>query len=251
MPATMAIKQSVQKQDPMTEKKQSWQMFDRISHRYDFLNILLSAGIDRYWRRRLLGELPHANSLDIIDLATGTGDVAFMLYKSCRNRIKSIIGIDMSENMLAEAQRKKAQKYAHAPIEFIKGDAANLENIQSESCDAVTIAFGIRNIPNVADALSEMERILRPGGRAIILEFSMPGNKWIQRIYLFYFRKILPKIGALISGDARAYKYLNETVEDFGYGQTFCAWMRTANFVQVMVHPLTFGIASIYVGEKK
>lgn len=155
----------------------------------------------------------------------------------------------MAERMLEFGRPKLVKRNLDALITLQKGDATAIPF--SDACfDAVTIAFGIRNVNDVRKGLQEMWRILKPGGRAIILEFSLPENRLVRRVYLFYFRNILPRIGGMISGDSYAYRYLNETVESFPYGAEFCRLMEESGFVKVQMTPLTFGIATIYQGDK-
>lgn len=226
----------------------SWRMFDRIAPRYDLLNRLLSFRRDVSWRREIVRALPARDRLRVLDLATGTADVLLTL---CRNvpRIARGVGLDKSGGMLALGKRKAKSDRASTPTDFIHGDAQAL-SFAGESFDVVTIAFGIRNVPNVPAALREMRRVLKPAGRALILEFSIPTNPAFRALYLFYFRNVLPRIGALVSGDAQAYRYLNESAEAFPHGEAFLDLMREAGFDRVSAKPLTFGIATLYAGDK-
>lgn len=247
----MAAQPAIEK-EKQSEKKPSraevWKMFDRIAHRYDLLNRLLSLGQDVVWRRRVARHLPEYSGQHILDLATGTGDLIISIFEKS-DRVKSGVGIDMAERMLEFGRPKLVKRNLDALITLQKGDATAIPF--SDACfDAVTIAFGIRNVNDVRKGLQEMWRILKPGGRAIILEFSLPENRLVRRVYLFYFRNILPRIGGMISGDSYAYRYLNETVESFPYGAEFCRLMEESGFVKVQMTPLTFGIATIYQGDK-
>ncbi len=225
-----------------------WLMFDRIAHRYDLLNRLLSFRQDVAWRNKLARYLPPGDELTVLDVATGTGDVLISLFHKS-GRIKKAVGVDMSEKMLAAGRDKMARLGLNRQITLQTGDATDLK-FDENSFDAVTISFGIRNVVDVEKALSGMYRVLKPGGRALILEFSLPKSALMKALYLFYFRKILPRIGGLISGDSYAYNYLNKTVEEFPYGRAFAALMQKNNFQNVRFVPLTFGIATIYLGEK-
>lgn len=220
-------------------------MFDRISNRYDLLNRLLSMRRDVAWRKKVVSMLPDRENPEILDLATGTGDLllAFCKYRS---DIKSGLGIDLSQGMLEIARKKTAD---NPKLSLLRGDAVDLP-LDADSYDAVSIAFGIRNVLDVPKALSEMYRVLKPGGKALILEFSLPRNKIIKALYLFYFRKILPAVGSVISGDSYAYRYLNQTVESFPYGEAFCKLMNDTGFKEVRDNRLSMGIASIYEGTK-
>jgi demethylmenaquinone methyltransferase/2-methoxy-6-polyprenyl-1,4-benzoquinol methylase len=223
-------------------------MFDRIAPRYDLLNRVLSLRQDVAWRRRLARHLPEGSGLRVLDVATGTADVLLTLVERCP-RVAYGVGLDPSMGMLYRGAKKARQGAAAGRIGLVRGDGLCLP-APDEAFDAVTIAFGIRNVPDVPAALREMRRALRPGGRVLILEFSLPANAAVRGSYLLYFRHVLPRLGGMVSGDAAAYRYLNRTVETFPYGEAFCALMREAGFVAVEAHPLTFGIATLYVGAR-
>ncbi|MFA5060103.1 MAG: bifunctional demethylmenaquinone methyltransferase/2-methoxy-6-polyprenyl-1,4-benzoquinol methylase UbiE [Candidatus Omnitrophota bacterium] len=229
-------------------KSESWKMFDKISGRYDLLNRLLSFGLDIGWRKKIVSFLPPKNDLTILDLATGTGDVLLYLFEQTKS-IKIAYGIDLSEKMLLIGQEKIKTRKLEAQIILKNGDINQIP-FEENYFDAATIAFGIRNVVNPKQVLSEMLRVLKPGGRAIILEFAIPENALVRPIFTFYLRKILPAVGALISGNLKAYKYLNQTVETFMYGEEFCQAMGACGFLNVRAHPLTFQTAMIYTGEK-
>jgi demethylmenaquinone methyltransferase/2-methoxy-6-polyprenyl-1,4-benzoquinol methylase len=223
-------------------------MFDRVAHRYDFLNRLLSLGIDRCWRKKMVSLLPAGKDLQVLDLATGTGDQLLFLF-AYSDRVGSGVGIDLAERMLAVGRRKiKKQGLANC-VALKTGDATNIPEDRARF-DVVTISFGIRNVTDVHKALKEMHRVLRPGGRVLILEFSLPESKWIRLAYVLYLRHVLPRIGALVSGDPYAYRYLNETIETFPHGVAFCSLMENAGFIQTAAHPVTWGIATVYQGNK-
>lgn len=223
-------------------------MFDRIAPTYDFLNRVLSAGIDRGWRARLAGALPQTpERLDILDLATGTGDQLFAIAKARPERIASITGADPSAGMLALAAKKSSAGDPNP--RWVLCEAGPLP-FNDATFDAVSMSFGIRNVPDPLDTLREIVRVLRPGGRALILEFSMPRSAFVRTPYLFYFRRVLPWIGGIFSGDRTAYRYLNQTVEEFPCGPAFEEWMLRAGFEKVSGSPLTFGIATLYQGDK-
>lgn len=225
-----------------------WKMFDRIAHRYDLLNRLLSMWQDVRWRNRVARHLPDRDEQNILDLATGTGDLLISIFNHSK-RVKSGIGIDMAEKMLEFGRPKLVKRNLQDAITLQTGNATDIP-FEADRFDAVTISFGIRNVTDVSQSLGEMHRVLNDGGRAIILEFSLPKNKLMRSSYLFYFRNVLPKIGGIISGDSFAYRYLNETVESFPYGQDFCDLMTSVGFKNVRQTPLTFGIATIYQGDK-
>ncbi len=223
-------------------------MFDRIAHRYDLLNRLLSFGQDQGWRRRVLQFLPPRRAMHVLDMATGTGDLAMSMVQYSP-AIGEVVGLDLSGNMLEIGKRKVLRAGQSGKITLQKGDAMAIP-FADESFDAVTIAFGIRNVVDCKAALSEMYRVLKPSGRVIVLEFSLPENALLRCCYLFYFRHVLPVLGGFISGNKEAYRYLNQSVEHFPYGARFVSMMRTVGFHDVQCNPLTFGVASIYCGEK-
>jgi demethylmenaquinone methyltransferase/2-methoxy-6-polyprenyl-1,4-benzoquinol methylase len=229
-------------------RRQVWKMFDRIAARYDLLNHLLSANVDKRWRRQVAELLPAGNDLRVLDLATGTGDQLLALYES--GRVSSGFGTDLADRMLDRGREKISRLGFDQRLSLEHGNAEAIES-ESDRFDAVTISFGIRNMSDVSRALAEMHRVLKPGGRALVLEFSVPANRAVRSMYLFYLRHILPGLGRLISGDSAAYRYLNETIETFPHGDTFCRLMTDAGFESVHCTPLSFGIASIYQGDKR
>ncbi len=222
-------------------------MFDRIAGRYDLLNHLLSGNRDKAWRREMTGLLPARNNLHVLDLATGTADQLLTLYDS--GRVERGVGVDMAEKMLEIGRDKIAARSLSDSLSLTVGNAEQIP-LEDDSFDVTSISFGIRNMTDVPKALGEMRRVLKPEGRALILEFSLPGNAVMRGLYLFYFRHILPRLGAVISGDSGAYRYLNETVETFPYGEAFCRLMAQAGFRNVAANRLTFGIATMYQGDK-
>ncbi len=226
----------------------AWKMFNRVAPRYDLLNRLLSLGIDCSWRRKMAFFLPPGRDLRVLDLATGTADQLLFLFEKS-NKVGSGIGMDLADKMLEIGRNKVARRGLSEAISLKAGDAMDIPAGDSEF-DAVTISFGIRNMTNVEKALQEMHRVLKPGGRVLILEFSLPGNSLIRAGYVLYLRHILPRVGATVSGDPHAYRYLNETIETFPYGEAFCHLLRDAGFTAAAAHPVTFGIATIYRGDK-
>jgi demethylmenaquinone methyltransferase / 2-methoxy-6-polyprenyl-1,4-benzoquinol methylase len=236
---------SVAKTTP--SRHEVWKMFDRIAHRYDLLNHLLSLNRDKYWRARMASLLTVKPDQEVLDLATGTGDQLVALYQT--GKVANGIGLDLSEKMLEIGRAKLARLKLDGNLSLKTGDAG-LIPLGDNLFDAVTVSFGIRNVTDVPSALIEMRRVLRLEGRVLILEFSLPRNLFLRKLYLFYFRHILPVLGGMISGDSHAYRYLNQTVETFPYGESFCQLMRSAGFKEVHATPLTFGIATIYQGDK-
>jgi len=232
---------------PSPSRRDNWKMFDRIAGRYDLLNHLLSANIDKRWRQVVARHLPERDNLRVLDLACGTADQLLTLHDS--GRVSAGIGLDLAENMLALGRTKIAARGLEQSLVLKTGNAEDIP-FEDEQFDAVSISFGIRNMVNVMQALTEMDRVLKPHGRALILEFSLPTNRLLRPLYLFYLRRILPTLGRIISGDSGAYRYLNETIEAFPYGDEFCRMMRLAGFAKAGAYPLTFGIATVYVGDK-
>jgi demethylmenaquinone methyltransferase/2-methoxy-6-polyprenyl-1,4-benzoquinol methylase len=229
-------------------RQQVWHMFDRIAPRYDLLNRLLSFRRDVAWRKRMGKLIPGGSALNLLDIATGTADQILSLMVATP-RIVNAVGVDMSEGML-DYGRKKISKLGWEDRILLKtGDAMSIPET-GRSFDVATMSFGIRNVLNVSGALREILRVLKPGGRALILEFSTPSNPLFRPLYFFYLRHILPIIGGILSGDSTAYKYLNRTIETFPSGEDFCAIMREAGFENVKAVPLTLGIASIYQGDR-
>ncbi|BDV42245.1 ubiquinone/menaquinone biosynthesis C-methyltransferase UbiE [Geotalea uraniireducens] len=223
------------------------EMFSDIAPRYDFLNRLLSFGIDRRWRRIAVNCVKWSAGGRVLDVATGTGDVALEIARQTPASVK-IVGLDFSEGMVTLGRQKVAQSpYA----ERISLDIAPCEAIPfpDGTFDSVTIAFGIRNVVDRQQGLREMQRILRPGGRAVILEFSNPRSRLFKAIYSFYFLRVLPVIGGLFS-QFSAYKYLPDSVLEFPSQEQFKELMTAAGFSNTTHRDLTFGIATIYIGEK-
>ena len=221
-------------------------MFNEISGKYDFLNHFLSFGIDRLWRKRLVKEMMPLRPRHVLDLATGTADLAIELYKQGGIRIT---GVDISEKMMNVGREKIAKAgFSHA-IELTYGDAENLQ-FHDENFDAVMIAFGVRNFENLEKGISEMKRVLRKGGKVMVLEFSHPASFPLKQVYGFYSRFIIPLIGKAISSHPSAYHYLPETVSAFPSGQAFLNIMEQKGFKGCRLVSLSGGIASIYIGTR-
>ena len=204
-------------------------MFDAIAFRYDRLNHLLSMGVDRQWRRKVVRRVKASHPSTILDLATGTGDLAILLARNCP--AAHVTGIDLSEQMLAIGRHKVMQAGLAERITLEQGDAENLP-VTDNSFDAATVAFGVRNFENIEKGLSEIFRALRPGGAVYVLEFGMPQNRLFGALYRLYFHRILPTIGRLISHDKSAYTYLPQSVEEFPYGKRFCKILSDTGFTQ-------------------
>lgn len=224
-------------------------MFSRIAARYDLGNRVLSGGLDLWWRRQLVDTLIRTAPADVLDLACGSGDVAFAISRKMLCPIK-IIGMDFCQPMLDEAVAKqktdRCNRYGN--VIFRQGDGLNLP-LPDNSFDAVSIAFGLRNMGNRPRSLSEMHRILRPGGRMFILEFSQP-DPWFRPFYLFYLRHILPWVAGLLCGDRSAYVYLNESIEAFPNRNELSVEIRTAGFSDIKARGMTFGAVALHEAVK-
>ena len=229
-----------------SKKEQVAKMFNNISRRYDFLNHFLSLGIDRGWRKKAINHLRPLSPRNILDVATGTGDFALqaMVLKP-----EKIIGVDISEGMLDVGRRKVLEKGLQHVVELRSGDSENLP-FEANSFDAVTVGFGVRNFENLERGLTEIYRVLKPGGMAVILEFSRPRTTPFKQLYSFYFKFILPKIGRIVSSDKAAYTYLPESVEAFPDGEDFLHILQNVGFKNTQCRTLTFCISSIYIGSK-
>lgn len=233
--------------DQATGKKQQVaHMFNSISPQYDFLNHLLSLGIDIHWRKKAIKMLRQNPPATILDIATGTGDFALEAMKL---NPKKIIGLDISDGMLDVGRAKIRSRGWDQTIDMVNGDSENLPFAEN-NFDAVIVAFGVRNFENLEKGLSEMRRVLKPGGRVVILEFSKPRHIVLQFFYGFYFRAILPLIGRLFSRHRTAYTYLPESVKAFPDGNDFLAILKKIGFQNTSCQPLTFGVSSLYYAQK-
>ncbi|MEO7960832.1 MAG: bifunctional demethylmenaquinone methyltransferase/2-methoxy-6-polyprenyl-1,4-benzoquinol methylase UbiE [Ginsengibacter sp.] len=230
-----------------SKKKQVESMFDKIAFRYDFLNKLLSAGIDKGWRRKAIMELQTLQPKKILDVATGTGDFAIMSYKMLHP--EKITGIDISEGMLGFGKKKIASLGLDNNIELLNGDSEAIF-FTDNSFDAVTVAFGVRNFENLERGLSEIYRVLKPGGKLIVLEFSRPSIPIVKNLYDFYLRFITPKIGRLVSKNNFAYQYLHDSVQKFPEKKDFIHILNQLNYRNAFYKTLTLGICTIYCGGK-
>ncbi len=229
------------------KKEQVALMFDNISQRYDFLNRILTFGIDQSWRRTALSHLKVLQPKLLLDVATGTGDFAIQAYQMLKPL--KIIGIDISDGMLEVGRRKMNQQNLNEVIEMVSGDSEKLP-FEDNNFDAITVSYGVRNFENLENGLSEMLRVLKPGGMVVILEASEPTNKFLKVFYNLYFKVILPKIGRLISGDSSAYSYLPESVSKFPQGKNFIGILDQIGYKKTKWVPLTFGASSVYIGSK-
>ena len=230
----------------LTKKQQVEQMFDNISGKYDLLNRILSMGIDQSWRKKVVKSVQNAKPKTILDIATGTGDLAIAMAKATNAKIT---GFDLSAGMLEVGRKKVKDESLENRIEMIQGDAENMP-FEDNSFDVITVAFGVRNFENLKKGLDDIYRVLKPGGKFLILEFSQPEAVPMKQLYTFYSRYILPRIGKKISKDQSAYTYLPDSVKAFPHGEDMKKILKNSNFVEPFDKKLTFGIASIYESLK-
>lgn len=233
--------------EQVTKKEQVADMFNNISKTYDFLNHFMSLGIDIIWRKKAINELKKDQPKLILDVATGTGDFAFEALSILKP--EKIIGVDISRGMLDIAEQKITKRGLGDKFEVKLGDSEKLP-FEAGEFDAVTVAYGVRNFENLEMGLADINRVLKPGGKAVVLEFSKPKAFPIKQLYNFYFSYITPGIGKLFSKDSRAYSYLPESVAAFPDGKSFVALMDKVGFKNTKCRPLAFGICSIYTGIK-
>lgn len=228
-----------------SKREQVEQMFDSISHRYDFLNHFLSLGVDHLWRKKAIARLKDLQPKRILDVATGTGDLAIAALKL---NPEEIVGVDLSENMLSVGRTKMSKK-GIKNITMVQGDSENLP-FEDNAFDAITVGFGVRNYENLEKGLTEMKRVLRPGGKLVVLEFSKPSTFPIKQLFTFYSKYILPIWGKLFSGSTEAYVYLPESVKHFPEGTDFLTILEQCGYKNTDFKRLSFGISSIYEGTK-
>jgi demethylmenaquinone methyltransferase/2-methoxy-6-polyprenyl-1,4-benzoquinol methylase len=228
------------------KKTQVRNMFNGIAQNYDTLNRVISFGIDISWRKKVVALIEATNPKNVLDIATGTGDLAIHLAET---RAEKIIGLDLSPGMLSVGIEKVAQKNLSHKIDMIIGDSEALP-FETGSIDAVTVAFGVRNFENLALGLSEILRVLKPKGTLVILETSVPEKTPFKQGYGLYTKNLLPLIGRLFSKDKSAYSYLSESAAQFPYGISFNNILKEIGFTTVVHHPQTFGVATIYQAVK-
>lgn len=229
-----------------SKKKQVEKMFDSISFEYDKLNRLISAGNDVKWRKHIYKIANHLNPVDVLDIATGTADIAMELSKIKGSKIT---GVDISEKMLNVGRQKIVDRSLQDKITLVSGDAENL-NFSKNTFDLISIGFGVRNFQNLKKGLSESFRVLRDGGTLIVLETSVPQNTFIKFFYLLFSRTFIPLIGSLFSKDKKAYKYLQKSAEEFPSGENFSQILKSCGFKDVEIMPLMLGASSIYIAKK-
>ncbi|MEO7446587.1 MAG: bifunctional demethylmenaquinone methyltransferase/2-methoxy-6-polyprenyl-1,4-benzoquinol methylase UbiE [Ferruginibacter sp.] len=231
----------------LSKKEQVAGMFNDIAYRYDFLNRFLSAGIDVTWRKKALHQLETLSPSRILDVATGTGDVAIMALKKFPEA--HITGIDISQGMLELGRKKVSQAGFQNSIDLLNEDIEAI-NFKNDSFDAVTVAFGVRNFEHLEKGLAQIYRVLRPGGRVVILEFSKPSAPVIKSFYNFYMKTVTPFMGRLFSKNGCAYEYLDESIRAFPEGKNFIQILEKSGFLKPQFKTLSFGICSIYCAEK-
>lgn len=229
-----------------SKKEQVAGMFDQIAQTYDFLNHFLSLGIDKSWRKKAISKLKDLKPAYILDVATGTGDMAI---EALSLQPEKIIGVDISEGMLEIARKKIHKRKLDHKIEVHKGDSEKLL-FDDNTFDAVTVSFGVRNFENLSKGLADIFRVLKPGGKLVVLEFSNPRQFPVKQLYRFYFFRILPLLGRIFSGDSKAYTYLPESVAAFPDGEKFLDYMQEQGFSDTSQQALMLGICSIYTGKK-
>jgi demethylmenaquinone methyltransferase / 2-methoxy-6-polyprenyl-1,4-benzoquinol methylase len=234
------------KEQDASKKEQVAQMFDSVSPRYDFLNHVLSGGIDILWRKKAIKMLRPENPKSILDIATGTGDFAI---EALALKPQKIVGVDISEGMLSFGREKIKKLGMENVISMQKGDSEKL-HFEDNTFDAVIVSFGVRNFENLEKGLTDMCRVMKTGGTCIVLEFSKPKSFPFKQLYNFYFKNILPVVGKIISKDPAAYTYLFESVQAFPDGDDFLNVFNRAGFTNTKCVPLTFGVSSIYIGKK-
>ncbi|MFT3949466.1 MAG: bifunctional demethylmenaquinone methyltransferase/2-methoxy-6-polyprenyl-1,4-benzoquinol methylase UbiE [Agriterribacter sp.] len=231
----------------LTKKQQVAEMFNRIAFRYDFMNRFLSAGIDKGWRRKALKMLDREKPKIMLDVATGTGDVAIMAYELLKP--EKITGIDISEKMLEIGREKVLKLSLEGQIELQSGDSEAI-NFSDDTFDAVTVAFGVRNFEHLEQGLKEINRVLKPDGKLVVLEFSKPKIAGIAEFYNLYMGLVAPEVAKMVSKDKEAYKYLNRSMQKFPEGKDFVSILNNVGFRNTSCKKLSLGICSIYCGIK-
>jgi len=242
----MSKKVTPYQESKLNKKKQVEQMFDKISGNYDGLNRVISMGTDVSWRKKVIALVKAEQPKAVLDIATGTGDLAIQMTEI---KAEKIVGLDLSEGMLQVARKKIAAKNLTEKVEMIQGDSEDLP-FEKNSFDAITVAFGVRNFENLEKGLSEIHRVLKPGGIFVVLETSVPTRFPFKQGYKLYSGSILPLIGRVFSKDREAYLYLSKSAAAFPYGDAFNNILKKTGFINVEDKPQTFGVATIYTASK-
>jgi len=242
----MSKKVTPYKDSKLTKKKQVEQMFDNISGSYDGLNRVISLGTDVKWRKKVVAKVAATNPVSVLDIATGTGDLIMQMEPTGAKRL---VGLDLSEGMLKVGRKKISDKGLGSKIEMIQGDSENLP-FEENSFEAITVAFGVRNFENLEKGLSEIYRVLKPGGIFVVLETSVPTKFPYKQGYRLYSNLILPVVGKVFSKDKDAYSYLSKSAASFPYGPAFNNILQKIGFIDVEDLPQTFGVSTIYTASK-
>ena len=242
----MAIKVTPYKNSELGKKEQVEQMFDNVSTNYDFLNRVLTFGLDVNWRRKVVRKVAQNNPKQLLDIATGTGDFAIMLAKLNPDKV---IGLDISQGMLNKGIDKIKKRNLEHIIDMVQGNSENMP-FKDDTFDAITVGFGVRNFENLDTGLKEIHRVLKPGGVLAILETSQPEKFPMKQLFKLYSKYIIPTIGSIFSKDKSAYSYLPESAAAFPYGNKFNNILQKNGFYNATDKPLTFGIASMYLATK-
>lgn len=251
MPVGTSVEECTNVSNDLLNKQETRirRMFSQIAPWYDFLNHFLSLNIDTVWRRRVTAIVPPKGDAPILDMCTGTGDLAFAYDRAAGGRLP-ITAADFCPEMLDHARKKNVRRHATARINFVEADAQNLP-FDSHQFQIVSVAFGLRNVTDTSRGLAEMVRVLQPGGTLAVLEFSRPRGRILGPLYKWYFRRVLPRIGQLLARNREsAYQYLPESVLQFPDGEELAGKLREHGLIDVAFHPFTFGIATLYVGRK-
>lgn len=242
----MAKKVTPYNDSKLSKKKQVEQMFDNISGNYDGLNRVISLGTDVKWRKKVVATVAATNPKSILDIATGTGDLAIQMVNTGAEKI---VGLDLSEGMLKVGRRKIEERKLASKIEMVQGDSENLP-FEDNSFDAITVAFGVRNFEDLEKGLEEINRVLKPGGIFVVLETSVPTKFPFKQGYRLYSNYILPAIGKAFSKDKMAYSYLSKSAAKFPFGDAFNNILKKSGFIDIQDLPQTFGVATIYIASK-
>jgi demethylmenaquinone methyltransferase / 2-methoxy-6-polyprenyl-1,4-benzoquinol methylase len=235
------------KDSALGKKEQVADMFDRIALRYDLVNSFLSGGIDRFWRKKAIRQLAAAGPLNILDVATGTAEMAILMAR--QNPAMSITGVDISTGMLEIGRQKIARLKLEGQVKLQTGDSEALP-FPDNHFDAVTVAFGVRNFGNLERGLAEMLRVIKPGGRLVVLEFSQPKAAGFRQVYALYMRMVASPVGRMLSRNRQAYQYLNESVRAFPEGRNFLDILGRTGYASTGLRPLSLGICTVYWGAK-